>query len=244
MSRPRPTKAAVSVSVVRGPSAESLGIKPLTWFHDHKGSKADCKVLFVKMAQTPSNKYLKVLARCTISQKEMELLVWNDDKKDIDCGAVVSTLNDPEKPYEFVVRNVYAKEADARYKTNWTETQLHFNHDVSHLFYNDELIEFTSSTAPAPKRTCIQVLPSTARQCSECKEGTTPVCGVTSLLHANRCKDCNFWLDDGMACRGKEGVSHKDLLKEWHMARLANPGPSTTEGQSPSPNKVPDPLWS
>jgi len=69
--------------------------------------------------------------------------------KDIDCGAVVSTYNDPENPYEFVVRNVYAKEADARYKTNWTETQLHFNHDASHLFHNDELIEFHSSTAPA-----------------------------------------------------------------------------------------------
>ena len=235
MSRARPSKAAVAVSVVRGPSTESVGIKPLTWFNDHKGQKADCKVLFVKMAQTPSNKYLKVLARCTLSQKEMELLIWNDDKKDIDCGAVVGTFNDPGNPYEFVVRNVYAKEADARYKTNWTDTQLHFNYDTSHLFFNDELIEFPSSATPPAKRTCTQLLPSTARQCSECKEGDTLVCGATSLLHANRCKDCNFWLDDGMGCRAKEGVNHKDILKAWHVARLANSEGKPAETPSPSP---------
>jgi len=129
-----PLISSSTMSSSSSPPLLLLGIKPLTWFQDNKGSKADYKVLFVKIAQTPSNKYLKVLARCTITQKEMELLLWNNDKKDIDCGAVVTTFNDPANPYEFVVRNVYAKEADARYKTNWTETQLHFNHDASHLF--------------------------------------------------------------------------------------------------------------
>jgi len=93
-----PLISSSTMSSSSSPPLLLLGIKPLTWFQDNKGSKADYKVLFVKIAQTPSNKYLKVLARCTITQKEMELLLWNNDKKDIDRGAVVTTFNDPANP--------------------------------------------------------------------------------------------------------------------------------------------------